>query len=105
MNTPTQQPNFNLVSVELETINNTDLAEIFGIDNGIESPDVLDIITQIKKENSKSDEKNIAVAVPDQQAPSTVIVLNNQNVQQRLPFLPQMLFPHSNVTINYNFNK
>ena len=29
---------------------------------------------------------------------------NNANMAQTFPFLPRMIFPNSNVTINYNFN-
>ena len=104
---PPVPPNFNLEIKELETINPEDLSDIFAVDTGIESLDVLDIITQIEKENQEIQPKNTEVQIvkPTPSANKTINFSNIQNVQQKLPnILPNMIFPHSNVTINYNFN-
>ena len=42
-----------------------------------------------------------AVAIPAGQN----VTNNTQVINQNIPRLPAMYFPHSNVTINYNFNK
>ena len=104
---PSEPPNFELEIKELETINPEDLSDIFAADTGIESPDVLDIITQIKKENQEIQQKETQVQTAKliPLANKTINFSNIQNVQQKLPnILPNMIFPHSNVTINYNFN-
>ena len=105
---PQEDQNFNLGLVELNTINQNDLSDIFQLDNDIESPDLLNIITQIEKENQqevpKEETRNIDVAAPN--TTKTVNVANIQNVTQKLPqnIVPNMIFPHSNVTINYHIH-
>ena len=101
-----QDPNFNLGMAQLETINDEDLCDIFGSDDAIETPDVLDIITQIEKENQVAVQN--PQTMPQRQSASeqqsTNNTINIQTVQQRMRnMVPNMLFPHSNVTINYNF--
>ena len=102
-----------LGNAELQTINRQDMKEIFDVDmdSFIESKDVLDFVTQVEKENTEvatnqnESAKNNAV-VPAQGENSTdnskTININQVAHVNRHPLMPHMLFPHSNVTINYN---
>ena len=103
-NTEEKQPNFNLAMAELDTINTQDLSDIFGIDDPIETPEVLDIVSQIEKENAQIvPVTSVQPTTPP--TPKTINVSNVQNVQQKLRnMVPTMHFPHSNVTINYHFH-
>ena len=102
-------PDFNLAGADLETIDDKELSELFAIDeNVMESQEVMDLVAQIEQENS-----NLAVQATTPQTPKTpktpktynfANISNIANVN-RMPLMPHMLFPHSNVTINYNFNK
>ena len=102
--TEEKQPNFNLAMAELDTINTQNLSDIFGIDDPIETPEVLDIVSQIEKKNAQIiPVTSIQPTTPT--TPKTINVSNVQNVQQKLRnMVPTMHFPHSNVTINYHFH-
>ena len=88
-----------------------ELFDVDGIDSFIESKDVLDFVTQVEKENSQI----VPVAEMSNDQPSTSTEKSvskspkKQNIQinqvanvTRQPMMPHMLFPHSNVTINYH---
>ena len=81
------EPNFDLTNAELKTINSEDLSDIFQFDDEIEMPQVLDILTQIEKEN-----ESLQVTKASPQKTTNVSLV------------PTMHFPHSNVTINYHFH-
>ena len=99
------EPKFDLATAQLESINVNDISEIFQFeDEGLDTPDVLDIVTQIEKENAQLVPKtNQNLAGPS--TPKTINVSNVNNFQQKLRnMVPTMHFPHSNVTINYHFH-
>ena len=79
---------------------------------GFEDDELVKVLTQIEKENElfkiPEEQKNDnQLAIPKQNLPKTLnfsSVTNISNVNHT-PLLPTMYFPHSNVTINYNFPK
>ena len=87
-------------------------------DDPLESDNILQMIDQIEKENAKllstSPKEDTVMTTPTKAVttPSTSTVNNKtpnlnynsviQNVN-RVPLMPHMFFPNSNVTINYNF--
>ena len=80
------QPNFDLASATLETINSDDLSQLFGIEEDIlDTPDVLDIVTQIEKENAELAHTNPCTVktIPPTTQPNTINVSNVSNVQQQ----------------------
>ena len=78
-----------------------------------EDADLVQVLTQIEKENEqvevpKEENTNKNVAIQQQKSPKTInysSMLTNISNVNRMPHLPQMYFPNSNVTINYNFAK
>ena len=52
LKTEENPPNFELANAELQTINSNDLSDIFALDDQIESPDILSIVSQIEQENA-----------------------------------------------------
>ena len=103
-----QEPTFDLGLAELRTIDKSDLNDIFTESSEIESPDILDIITQIEQENKEVEQnQQDKQVVPSTTCGKTINVSNIQNVQQMIPanLLPNMIFPHSNVTINYHIHQ
>ena len=85
-------PNFTLDPVLFDTIDDTVLADL--INDMPLPPDNVDEPTD------KS-----AVAVVTSTNTSNTQVINYNNAMQNFPKLPGMYFPHSNVTINYNFKQ
>ena len=78
---------------------------------GFEDDGLVKVLTQIEKENEllkiPEEQKNNNQSIPKQNSPKTLnfsSVTNISNVNHT-PLLPTMYFPHSNVTINYNFPK
>ena len=77
------EPKFDLATAQLETINANDISEIFQFeDDGLDTPDMLDIVTQIEKENAQLVPKtNQNLAGPS--TPKTINVSNVNNFQWR----------------------
>ena len=77
-----------------------------------EDEDLVKVLTQIEKENEllkvpQQEGNENQVAIPNATSPKTLnfsSVANISNVNWT-PMLLTMYFPHSNVTINYNFPK
>ena len=63
---------------------------------------LINTLTQIEKENLQVNQQETNVTVTKESATKTVNYSSNQN---KLPNLPPMYFPNSNVTINYHFHK
>ena len=108
--TPNQQvPNFSIQIPKINQqdlqLNNLDLLEMDNADDALLS----DILTQTERqlENSNSNNNNLNPApmaiVPQTNTVNHVQNNNNFNPPPLLPMVPKMYFPHSNVTINYNF--
>ena len=95
-------PSFDLQPIEFDTIDDDLLSNII--------LDAEQLITKdnTAKENNKAVE--LAVNMPAVQQPrihTQVNTINNNNMpnQMAMQRMPQMYFPHSSVTINYNFGK
>ena len=111
--TAPEEPNFDLGIANFETIDQRDLDEIFNGDNLIELKEILDLVTQIEKENSQvvpetavpeTRDENQQIAKQPQAKNNTVNISNVAHVNCQ-PLIPHMLFPHSNVTINYHIHQ
>ena len=103
-NMPIQEPNFNLVDL----FPNMD-------DEPLNDDNLLAAIEKIEQENAQivpqnqtkqqDFENKVAIPNPPPVVPTTNTITSNyvQNVNRTMP-TPHMFFPHSTVTINYNFN-
>ena len=103
-NSTINTPTFNLEGAQLETIDESDINDLFGLDDKIvESQEVMDLVAQIENENNSLAQKADSPKTP--KTPKTYNFSNISNIANinRLPFMPSMSFPHLNVTINYNF--
>ena len=54
---------------------------------------------------TKSQSVDLQVAIPIPNQANQPSISNNFTNMQNFPILPKMIFPNSNVTINYNFSK
>ena len=94
-------PNFDLQEIDdFETINDTLLAQILD-EQDKENPNN-------NTDNSNNNNNQIQPSVPKQVPMQQNSQFNTQVINQNIPpnfRLPAMYFPHSNVTINYNFGK
>ena len=103
-----------------QTNKNQNFLDFVPIENNKDDFHIADILQEIEKENANYQNiqtNNSAIApVTDQipkintenaQVPATQTVTNvsNNSHMQNYPIIPHMIFPHSNVTINYNFQK
>ena len=52
--------------------------------------------------NAESNQATDNVQIPQQ---STQVTKMTNSLSNSMPIMPKMFFPHSNVTINYNFSK
>ena len=100
---------------------NIDFMDFVPTENNSDDFDLTQIIDNINKENQTDEQLAIApvsttvqkqninlqaaIPNPNQANPPNVSNLNNITTMQNYPFLPKMIFPNSNVTINYNFGK
>ena len=101
--------------------NDVDFLDFVPIDNNVDDFDLANILKDISdKENSTSNtDKALAInppnalvtpPVPEVEMESTIVPsqivhnVTNQNMQNT-PFVPRMSISHSNITINYNFQR
>ena len=90
-------PNFTLDPLLYDTIDDAVLADL--INEMPLPPDNSDQMTH------QTNTDNTSVAVVTTTSTSHSQVINYNNPMQNFPKLPNMYFPHSNVTINYNFKQ
>ena len=94
---------------------NSGLLDWIPIENNEEDFDLGQIIDQVDRYENQVLQENQIVQQQDtvlNPPPLQEIKIPNQNLVQNIthnqanqyPFLPKMIFPHSNVTINYNFS-
>ena len=93
-------PTFDLEVIDdFETIDDTLLVDILN-----------ETIDKHNNENSNNNNNQLLTSAPPPIVPqiNTQVINNNNNAVTKTPpsyRVPQMYFPHSNVTINYNFGK
>ena len=81
------------------------------IENNSDDFDLGQIITEVDKMQNDP-KRHQTIATTSVTHPTTIpttnfvsnFTQNNASMAQTFPFLPRMIFPNSNVTINYNFN-
>ena len=102
-------PNFNLDPIDnFDTIDDNLLAELVH-GNSLTTTDQQDQNKITKKPTIQENAVVSEVTVPMQSVKQTPAQYNTQVINDNMPMhnfpcIPSMYFPHSNVTINYNFN-
>ena len=99
-------PNFDLNALDYDTIGDNILTELL--------TDFQETEQNVNSNNNNSNSGNAVCVTAPQKVQNTVSTMANQqfntqvinqNAPMRVPRMPVMYFPNSNVTINYNFNK
>ena len=101
----------------LPILQDSDIIDYIPIENNAKDFDLRQIIDTVAQENIDRQTNQIVQKPPTNAltdmtnvtVPNTAVTTINQNIsntqQLSSPFVPRMVFPHSNVTINYIFSK